>query len=67
MVLPIDPGVPLCSGYSSDPTINDIEIALKGGQMGSPEFFVKIKEAASSDTVSITSPQNIEYNGSVTK
>ncbi|MCY7781307.1 MULTISPECIES: four-carbon acid sugar kinase family protein [unclassified Bacillus (in: firmicutes)] len=49
MILPIDPGVPLCCGYSSDPTINGIEIALKGGQMGSPEFFAKIKEATSSD------------------
>ncbi|HZH60137.1 MAG TPA: four-carbon acid sugar kinase family protein [Metabacillus sp.] len=67
MVLPIDPGVPLCCGYSSDPTINGIEIALKGGQMGGPEFFVKIKEAASSDATSIISPQNINYNGSVTK
>lgn len=56
MVLPIDPGVPLCAGYSSDPTLDDIEIALKGGQMGSSDFFVKIKEAASTDTVSITSP-----------
>ena len=53
MILPIDPGVPMCCGYSSDPTMNDIEIALKGGQMGSPEFFVKIKEASSFDTPSL--------------
>ncbi|PGT76075.1 Hrp-dependent type III effector protein [Priestia megaterium] len=53
MILPIDPGVPLCCGYSSDQTMNDIEIALKGGQMGSPEFFVKIKEASSFDTPSL--------------
>lgn len=53
MILPIDPGVPLCYGYSSDPTINGIEIALKGGQMGSPEFFTKIKEATSSEAASL--------------
>jgi 3-oxoisoapionate kinase len=52
MIFPVDPGVPLCCGYSSDPTMNGIEIALKGGQMGSPEFFVKIKEATSSDAAS---------------
>ena len=45
MILQVDPGVPLCCGYSSDPIMNGIEIALKGGQMGSPDFFVKIKEA----------------------
>lgn len=53
MIFPIDPGVPLCCGYSSDPTINGIEIALKGGQMGSPEFFTKIKEATSSEAASL--------------
>ncbi|MEH7119213.1 four-carbon acid sugar kinase family protein [Neobacillus vireti] len=45
MILQVDPGAPLCCGYSLDPTMKGIEIALKGGQMGSPEFFVKVKEA----------------------
>lgn len=53
MILPMDPGVPLCLGYSEDPIMNGIEIALKGGQMGSPDFFTKIKEANISEITTL--------------
>ncbi|MCG7505374.1 four-carbon acid sugar kinase family protein [Mesorhizobium sp. IRAMC:0171] len=36
---PIAPGVPLCLAHSSDPHETRYEVALKGGQMGPPEFF----------------------------
>jgi hypothetical protein len=36
---PIAPGAPLCRVFSTDPKVNGIEIALKGGQMGEGGFF----------------------------
>ena len=35
------PGAPLCRLISKHPSINGLEVALKGGQMGSQDFFVK--------------------------
>jgi len=35
----LTPGAPLCRGYSDDPRLDGLEIALKGGQMGKENYF----------------------------
>lgn len=35
------PGAPLCSVLSREPHLMSLQIALKGGQMGAPDYFVK--------------------------
>lgn len=42
---PLAPGAPLCQVHSADPDIDGLEITLKGGQMGTPDFFVQVKGA----------------------
>ncbi|MBV8096769.1 MAG: four-carbon acid sugar kinase family protein [Acetobacteraceae bacterium] len=42
-VAPIAPGSPLCRAHASDPALAGLEIALKGGQVGQPEFFCAVK------------------------
>jgi 3-oxoisoapionate kinase len=42
-VAPIAPGSPLCRAHSSDPALAGLEIALKGGQVGRPDFFCAVK------------------------
>jgi 3-oxoisoapionate kinase len=37
-IAPIAPGAPLCRVFSTDPKVDGIEIALKGGQMGKANF-----------------------------
>ncbi|WP_410481818.1 four-carbon acid sugar kinase family protein [Pseudomonas plecoglossicida] len=37
----ISPGAPLCQMHSREPYLKDVEIALKGGQMGDLDYFVK--------------------------
>ncbi|WP_191567219.1 four-carbon acid sugar kinase family protein [Metabacillus idriensis] len=46
MLLPISPGAPLCKVYSADSEMDGIELALKGGQFGSPDYFVRVRDAA---------------------
>ncbi|MBW7476109.1 four-carbon acid sugar kinase family protein [Paenibacillus oenotherae] len=46
MLLPISPGAPLCKVYSEDPAMDGIELALKGGQFGSPDYFARVRDAA---------------------
>ena len=41
---PIAPGAPLCRGHSNDPAIGGFEIALKGGQMGPPDYFNLVRQ-----------------------
>jgi uncharacterized protein YgbK (DUF1537 family) len=41
---PIAPGAPLCRAHSDDPAHADLEIALKGGQMGAPDYFRAAKQ-----------------------
>jgi 3-oxoisoapionate kinase len=38
----VDPGVPLCVIRSSEPHLSGVEIALKGGQLGSTDFYIKL-------------------------
>ena len=43
-VAPIEPGAPLCQLHvPTDCRLNGLEVALKGGQMGTPSFFVRAK------------------------
>lgn len=44
VAMPLAPGGPLCRGRSDDPRFDGIEIALKGGQVGREDFFVRVKE-----------------------
>jgi uncharacterized protein YgbK (DUF1537 family) len=38
-VAKLAPGAPLCRGHSANPAMNGLELALKGGQVGSENFF----------------------------
>ncbi len=42
-IAPIAPGAPLCRVFSTDPKVDGIEIALKGGQMGEANFFGSVR------------------------
>lgn len=48
MIAPISPGAPLCRCYSNDPSFNGLELALKGGQLGSEDYFVKVADGIKS-------------------
>ena len=37
------PGAAVLRGWSDDPATDGIEIALKGGQMGPPDFFDRLR------------------------
>jgi uncharacterized protein YgbK (DUF1537 family) len=41
VVARLAPGAPLCRAMSREPHLAQLEIALKGGQMGRPDYFVK--------------------------
>ncbi len=41
---PVASGAPLCRGHSDDPDVDGFEIALKGGQMGPPDYFKLVKQ-----------------------
>ncbi|MBP2302670.1 four-carbon acid sugar kinase family protein [Azospirillum picis] len=43
---PIAPGAPLCRAHSDEPAHDGLEIALKGGQMGAPDYFAAVKRGA---------------------
>ena len=38
----ISPGAPMCKGYSSQGSLGDLELALKGGQMGGEDYFRRV-------------------------
>jgi 3-oxoisoapionate kinase len=40
---PLAPGSPLCRAHSEDPGHEGLEITLKGGQVGAPDFFNAVK------------------------
>lgn len=46
----ISPGAPLCRGYRGDGGV--LEIALKGGQMGQDDYFLRVKTAQPVDAPS---------------
>jgi uncharacterized protein YgbK (DUF1537 family) len=39
---PLAPGVPLCRVHSTEASMEGVELALKGGQVGGPDFFEKV-------------------------
>lgn len=41
---PCTPGAPLCCAHSDDPRLDGLDIVLKGGQMGTPDFFNRVAE-----------------------
>ncbi|NOU96806.1 four-carbon acid sugar kinase family protein [Paenibacillus sp. LMG 31456] len=43
LVAPIVPGGPLCKMFSRDERLNGLEIVLKGGQVGPPQFFEQVR------------------------
>ena len=43
MAAELTPGAPLCRAHSDDPLIDGLEIALKGGQMGEPNYFGRVR------------------------
>jgi uncharacterized protein YgbK (DUF1537 family) len=43
MAAELTPGAPLCRAHSDDPRIDGLEIALKGGQMGGPDYFGRVR------------------------
>ncbi|MDE2383331.1 MAG: four-carbon acid sugar kinase family protein [Alphaproteobacteria bacterium] len=38
------PGSPLCTAHSSNAGLNGLEVAMKGGQVGGDDYFVKLKD-----------------------
>lgn len=37
---PLAPGSPLCTAHAADPRLDGLEIALKGGQVGGPDYLL---------------------------
>jgi uncharacterized protein YgbK (DUF1537 family) len=42
-IAPLAPGAPLCRAHSPDPVVDGLEIVLKGGQTGAPDFFTAVR------------------------
>jgi uncharacterized protein YgbK (DUF1537 family) len=42
--LPTTPGSPLCVAHSDTPAFDGLEIALKGGQVGGADYFLRIRD-----------------------
>lgn len=40
------PGSPLCVAHSSDPELDGLEIAMKGGQVGSDDYFTSLRDGS---------------------
>lgn len=38
------PGSPLCRAHSSDALVDGLEVLLKGGQVGQPDFFTSVRD-----------------------
>ncbi|QJU54997.1 four-carbon acid sugar kinase family protein [Herbiconiux sp. KACC 21604] len=47
LVRRLAPGAPLCRAVSSDPRLNDLELCLKAGQIGDPDYLVLLAELGS--------------------
>ena len=45
-VAPIAAGAPLCRAHTSDAALLGLEIALKGGQVGRPDFFCAVRSGS---------------------
>lgn len=40
---PLERGAPLVRAYAADPALDGLELVLKGGQMGAPDFFETVR------------------------
>jgi uncharacterized protein YgbK (DUF1537 family) len=38
------PGSPLCSAHSASPALDGLELAMKGGQLGHDDYFVRLRD-----------------------
>ena len=47
---PTIPGAALCRAHADDPTYTGLQVALKGGQMGSPDYFGWIRDGGGDAT-----------------
>jgi uncharacterized protein YgbK (DUF1537 family) len=43
-IAPLDPGSPLCRAHAPEGGLDGLEIALKGGQVGCPDFLVAVRQ-----------------------
>jgi uncharacterized protein YgbK (DUF1537 family) len=43
---PLVPGVPLCRGHATGSSLDGLELALKGGQMGPEDFFAQVRDGS---------------------
>lgn len=41
---PLSPGAPLCRASSTEPRFDGLELSLKGGQVGPPDFFGRVRD-----------------------
>lgn len=48
---PLQPGAPLCRAHAADPTLDGLELVLKGGQIGSSDFFGQVMHPDSTKAV----------------
>ena len=44
MIAPLAPGAPLCKAISEDASVNGLELNFKGGQVGTPDYFIKVQK-----------------------
>ena len=44
MIAPAAPGSPLCRAVAEDPALDGLEVAFKGGQIGSDAFFIELRD-----------------------
>lgn len=42
VLMPVAPGAPLCRAHVHDPRFDGLQIALKGGQLGGEDYFVRV-------------------------
>jgi uncharacterized protein YgbK (DUF1537 family) len=46
MIAPTVPGAPLCRATAESAALDGIEIVFKGGQIGGPDYFVRLRDGA---------------------
>lgn len=44
MIAPLAPGAPLCKAISENEKVNGLELNFKGGQVGTPDYFIKVQK-----------------------
>ncbi|NNK96973.1 MAG: four-carbon acid sugar kinase family protein [Desulfobacterales bacterium] len=44
LLMPIAPAAPLCLAFSDNPAFDNLQVASKGGQIGSPDYFIQVLE-----------------------